>query len=105
MPQHVVVMSFDDRQLFIEWRFWDSSPLGEPSCQLMEEPRPPITAAADHDAVRPRLREGEIRSLQRVDVAVDNDRYGYGFFDLSNKRPIGRSRVKLTARAAMHGYH
>ena len=72
---------------------------------LIQEPRPTISAAADHDAVGPRLLERIVDVVQGLDIAVGDHRQSGRRLDLADEAPVGMAVVEVAAGAAVHSQH
>src|SRR4030081_3005564 len=74
MRQHRVEVPAHRSVLFGQRRI--GQPLAGPQIvdRLVQEPRPAVGAAPDHHAVGARLLEGRVDVVERIDVAVDDDR-------------------------------
>ena len=57
--------------------------------RLVEEPRPAIGAAADHDAVGARLLQRPVDVVERLDVAIGDHRQPGCRLDLADEAPVG----------------
>ena len=72
--QHRLEVRAHDGVLLGERRIGEALAGAQVVDRLVQEPRPAIGAAADHDAVGARLLERRVDVVERVDVAVDDHR-------------------------------
>src|SRR5262249_54655254 len=100
-----VVVLQDERQLRGWRRLGQYGAGGQVMGDLGREPWPPVSAAADHDAVGTRLGKRARGVGERRDVAVATYGETHRFLYVADEGPIGMAVVELTARAAVHGDH
>ena len=104
VPDQRANMAEEYIELFVEGRRVDYNSFIEIFVDLAEQPRITEGASADHDIIAAGVLVHMPRRLRVADIAVADDGYRQGFFDVADDIEVDRRSVELLSRPAVDGH-
>ena len=95
-------MGFNDGGNLAKRRCWESRPPVVGGDDIAENPRTPLSASANRNAIAPGLTQHFNCIPGLENIAITEDRNIQGFFDARNVIPVRVARVMLSLRARMN---